>query len=183
MSIIENWLLKNRINNVKARELLDRFDKELIIKIEKDLLLKADKSVEKSEIDGIGENLLKMVLQESKRVWEEWLIDFDDLRNKLICDNQIEEAEKVFTFYYDETNNGRKLHIKEKNYNYTFNVDICVNFIVGGIAFEGNEFNGYIEKLFKDFKLQKSIKNLKAKHIIKSLKFEECLKLKNIKRK
>lgn len=96
MSIIENWLLKNRINNVKARELLDRFDKELIIKIEKDLLLKADKSVEKSEIDGIGENLLKMVLQESKRVWEEWLIDFDDLRNKLICDNQIEEAEKSF---------------------------------------------------------------------------------------
>ena len=78
-------------------------------------------------------------------------------------------------FYYDETNNPRKFWIDNKNFNHPVNK----NFILGGIVFDENIFNGEIIDIYDKLKKQKSIKELKSRHILKS-SFEESLKSKEL---
>jgi hypothetical protein len=76
-----------------------------------------------------------------------------------------------YTFYYDETNNIRKFHLKEDGYNSSLNTI----FVLGGVMHKNIPSNSNVKKLFEDLELQKTIKEVKLKHLtkgdfIKSLK-------------
>jgi len=74
----------------------------------------------------------------------------------------------AYTFYYDETNNIRKFHIREFDFNSAF----TKNFVPGGLVHEGPAPN--VQPLIDSFKLQNTISEVKFKHIAKG-SFPECL--------
>lgn len=82
----------------------------------------------------------------------------------------LKELDLKFKFYYDETNNIRKFHLKEDK----FNESIKTNFILGGIILEeGQEIN--LKPLFDSFGLQNNVVEVKLKNLAKG-NFLECLK-------
>jgi hypothetical protein len=62
------------------------------------------------------------------------LPDIDELRDTQIRLHGLTKADCVYTFYYDETNNIRKLHVGAKG----FNVGTLKVFVLGGIVHEGS---------------------------------------------
>jgi len=72
-------------------------------------------------------------------------------------------------FFYDETNNIRKYHLKEDK----FNESIKTNFILGGIVLD-EEQKPDIKPLFDSFGLQKNVIEVKLKNIAKG-DFLKCL--------
>lgn len=74
-----------------------------------------------------------------------------------------------YTFYYDETNNIKKLHLKGGDFNVAFDS----NFILGGLCFTGSKPN--IDDIFKGLRLQSNVKEVKFKHIATG-DFLDCLK-------
>jgi len=96
----------------------------------------------------------------------------DDLRENLGI--SIEKLDDSFIFYYDETNNIRKLYLlKEKYFNIGLD-NVYKNFILGGVCFSKEIDKVKIDDLKKNLKLQKNIKEIKLKHIAKG-NFLECL--------
>lgn len=83
------------------------------------------------------------------------------------------EFDKEYTFYYDETNNIKKLYVRESGLNSPFSS----NFILGGLVFEDSLPD--LSELFEGLKLQKSVKDVKLKHLAKG-EFLECLKSKKL---
>lgn len=79
----------------------------------------------------------------------------------------------VYKFYYDETNNIKKLSVREDD----FNVAFQSNFILGGLVFDGEEIN--LDELFKALKLQDNIVDVKLKHIAQG-DLLDCLKSKKL---
>ncbi|MDA3556691.1 hypothetical protein MKL42_04045 [Acinetobacter sp. AOR15_HL] len=65
-------------------------------------------------------------------------------------------ADEEYIFYYDETNNIRKLHLTE----YGANADLK-NFVLGGIVYHANKTLGDTDSLIKSLVLQKSAKEIK----------------------
>jgi hypothetical protein len=90
-------------------------------------------------------------------------MDINEHRDMVICFNGIQNADDIYTFYYDETNNIRKLYLTESG----FNVDKADNFVLAGIMHKGLDCQNYFSELFNQLKLQKSVKELKLKHIAK----------------
>jgi hypothetical protein len=84
------------------------------------------------------------------------------------------DFEGQFTFYYDETNNIKKFSVRETDFNCPF----TANFILGGLAYEGEPPN--IQPLFNGLDLQKTVNEVKLKHIAKG-EFVECLTSKKLK--
>lgn len=79
-------------------------------------------------------------------------------------------ADDRFTFYYDETNNIRKLYLTETG----FNVAKHDNFVIGGIVLkEGHEI-GDITALRNELRIQKTAPEIKLKHVATG-SFEEIL--------
>lgn len=77
-------------------------------------------------------------------------------------------------FYYDETNNIRKYHLKKDK----FNESIKTNFVLGGIVLEeGQEVE--IEPLFDSFGLQNNVVEVKLKNLAKG-NFVKCLDSKHL---
>lgn len=75
----------------------------------------------------------------------------------------------VYTFYYDESNNVRKLYLSKQidGYNVDHDEDknTGVNFMLGGIAYKGNNPNADFETLKKAIMLQPTAKEIKLKQI------------------
>lgn len=67
----------------------------------------------------------------------------------------------VFTFYYDESNNIRKLHLTNKG----LNVEKACNFVLAGILHKGEHHSADFISLKKGLNLQESTKEIKLKHI------------------
>jgi len=80
-----------------------------------------------------------------------------------------------FTFYYDETNNIRKLYLTETG----FNVSKHDNFVIGGIALKEGDEIGDITALRGELRMQKTASEIKLKHVATG-SFEEILASKNI---
>ena len=80
------------------------------------------------------------------------------------------------TFYYDESNNFRKISL-ERNLSLSKEHD----FILGGVMYFENHFDGDILVLKDKLKLQTNIKEIKSKYILKSKEFLQCLSNKNVK--
>ena len=92
--------------------------------------------------------------------------DLRDLRKDLtIFDNQ------PCTFYYDESNNFRKLSLKDTD----FNAPIDSDFVLGGVMHFGEKSSADITALIKGLNLQKTTKELKRKYLGETSTFLECL--------
>lgn len=90
--------------------------------------------------------------------------DFEDISKDL---NKFNEC----TFYYDETNNIRKLHLRDND----FNAPIEKDFVLGGVMHFGNNITFDLEKFKGKINLQKSVNEIKFKHISKGKHFLEIL--------
>ncbi|WP_405198850.1 DUF3800 domain-containing protein [Christiangramia sp. LLG6405-1] len=77
--------------------------------------------------------------------------------------------DEEYHFFYDESNNPRKLYTRETD----FNTSITGSFVLGGIVDNGIVFN--FEELWNSLQLQKNTKELKFKHLA-SGDFINCLK-------
>ena len=74
-------------------------------------------------------------------------------------------------FYYDETNNARKVWIKEND----FNVPVNKDFVLGGVMHFGEFSPDEVSRLKQELHLQKSAPELKFKHIGMGKDFLGCL--------
>lgn len=74
-------------------------------------------------------------------------------------------------FYYDESNNIRKLWLDEDD----FNAPVYRDFVLGGVMHFGTTCNANVDTLKSQLRLQKSANELKFKHISKSKNFLDCL--------
>lgn len=72
-------------------------------------------------------------------------------------------CDDLMTFYYDETGNCGKLILTDDGVNDKTALE-C-DFILGGVAFDGEHCPADTGQLLQDLKLQSSIKELKFKHI------------------
>ena len=76
---------------------------------------------------------------------------------KIICPHG--DVNAKYTFYYDETNNIKKLHLNKGD----FNVAFSSNFVLGGLAYVGGRPD--VSDIFNGLSLQASTKEVKLKHI------------------
>ena len=90
-------------------------------------------------------------------------MDVNEFRDIVIRQNGLQNTDAVYTFYYDETNNIRKLYLKDTG----VNVERTDNFILAGILHKGVSIDSDYSSLFKKLNLQKSANELKLKHIAK----------------
>ncbi len=96
------------------------------------------------------------------------VLDVNALRDGAV--QIIRGADDRFTFYYDETNNIRKLYLTETGSNVTKHD----NFVIGGIVLkEGHEI-GDVTVLRNELRMQKTATEIKLKHIATG-SFEEIL--------
>lgn len=78
---------------------------------------------------------------------------------------------KNCTFYYDESNNIRKLWLNDTD----FNAPMDNDFVLGGVMHFGDKTSADVDMLKSKLRLQKSAKEIKFKHISKAKTFLECL--------
>jgi Protein of unknown function (DUF3800) len=91
------------------------------------------------------------------------LIDLDKLREGQICLHNLDNTDAVYTFYYDETNNIRKLYVDADG----FNVSLPRPFVLGGIVHGGDARPIDIAPLRQALKIQTNVRELKLAHIAK----------------
>lgn len=84
-------------------------------------------------------------------------------RSMLIQHNQLRHTDDVYTFYYDETNNIRRLYLTASG----LNVEKADNFVLAGIAHQGLDCKAEFDDLFDNLNLQKTVSEVKLKHIAK----------------
>lgn len=100
-------------------------------------------------------------------------------RKQTIDSMELKNMDKKYTFYYDETNNIRKLRLKK---NGTFNIqtnEVNKNFVLAGICHEENKHLLDIQQLKNNLNLDKNNTEIKFKHIAKGT-FIECLTFKKL---
>ncbi len=90
-------------------------------------------------------------------------MDVNELRETLIQHNGLQNTDEVYTLYYDETNNIRRLYLKDSR----FNVNKADNFVLAGILHKGLSADSDYSTLFQMLNLQKNTHELKLKHIAK----------------
>lgn len=90
-------------------------------------------------------------------------MDVDELRNPQIELHGLTKADSVHTFYHDETNNIRKLHIGAGG----LNVAELKVFVLGGIVHEGPPRPLDIAPLRAAMRIQKTAHEIKLEHVAK----------------
>jgi hypothetical protein len=90
-----------------------------------------------------------------------FLPDIDELRETEIRLHGLTKADGVYTFYYDETNNIRKLRVGPKG----LNVGTPKTFVLGGIVHEGLPRGLDIETLRSAMRIQKTAAEIKLEHV------------------
>lgn len=105
-------------------------------------------------------------------------MDIDYVRQTIIKQEQFLNVDDKYTFYYDETNNIRRLYLTGSG----LNVPQDNSFVLAGIAHIGDLDNDRFKPLFESLSLQKSANELKLKHIAKGGAFDmlKSSKLKQI---
>lgn len=88
-------------------------------------------------------------------------LDVSFIRSATIKMNGLSGVDNEYNFFYDETNNIRKLTIKGAE----FNVPDTHNFVLGGIARTEPPSLADANSLMESLQLQKTTKELKLKHI------------------
>lgn len=96
-------------------------------------------------------------------------MDINELRNDLIKINQLSNTSDQYTFFYDETNNIRKLYID----NQSFNSEPSI-FALGGIVCNSKNPVFNKENLRAILGIQPSANEIKRKHLVQG-NFEEII--------
>lgn len=86
-------------------------------------------------------------------------LDVNELRNGVV--QFIHGADERYTFYYDETNNIRKLYLTETG----FNVAKHDNFVIGGIVLKLDHAIVNITALREELRIQNTATEIKLNHI------------------
>ncbi len=89
------------------------------------------------------------------------MIDIDELRDSGIRLHGLTKADGVYTFYHDETNNIRKLHVEAGR----LNVAELKVFVLGGVVHEGAPRPIDIQSLRDAMRIQKSAHEIKLEHV------------------
>lgn len=89
------------------------------------------------------------------------IIDVNELRREPIALNRLSNADRAYTIYYDETNNIRRLHVREDG----LNVREPKCFVVGGIAYTGTGRDIDLTSLRSALRIQPSAPEIKLKHV------------------
>lgn len=87
--------------------------------------------------------------------------DVNEMRKPFIELGNMACVDDEFTFYYDESNNIRKLHLT----NTGLNVEKACNFVLAGIIHKGKSHEADFEYLKASINLQKTAKEIKLKQI------------------
>jgi hypothetical protein len=88
-------------------------------------------------------------------------IDVNEHRDPAIAMNGLTRVDDVYTFYYDETNNPRRLHVTEAG----FNVEAPLCFVLGGVAHRGPPRPLDIASVRQAVRLQATAKELKRENL------------------
>ena len=91
------------------------------------------------------------------------MLDVDAIRKPIMAMNNVAGIDRPYTFYYDETNNLRKLVLRERG----FNVPSPGCFAVGGIVHRGSPPCIEIAALRERLRTQPSATELKLKQVAK----------------
>lgn len=97
-------------------------------------------------------------------------MDYSEVRGINIEMHNLRGMDNEYIFYYDETNNIRKLHLREDG----LNVKDPGNFVLAGLVFEGHSFDKDVSELLKELRLQKTVKEIKF-NLIASGEFENII--------
>ena len=89
------------------------------------------------------------------------MLDVTELREPIIAAFGLTNADEAYSFYYDETNNIRKLRLTSDG----FNVERPECFVLGGIVHHGQPHPLDVKSLSISLKLQSNVKELKLKHL------------------
>lgn len=84
-----------------------------------------------------------------------------DLRETLITAHGLTNVDRAYTFYYDETNNVRRLHLTPDG----FNIRSPQCFVLGGIVHRGAPRPLDIAQLRNRLSLQKTVREMKLTHL------------------
>ena len=98
------------------------------------------------------------------------MLHVDAIRKPILALNDVARIDRRYTFYYDETNNLRKLVLRERG----LNVPSPRCFAVGGIVHRGSPPGIEIAALRERLRTQPSATELKLKHVAKG-SFPELL--------
>ncbi|NKK36821.1 hypothetical protein GFL72_19575 [Rhizobium leguminosarum bv. viciae] len=88
-------------------------------------------------------------------------MDINNNRDADIRFHNLTAVDRVYTMFYDETNNVRKLHLTPDG----LNVDAPACFVLGGIAHAGQDREIDISALRARLQIQASTKEIKLEHI------------------
>ncbi len=88
-------------------------------------------------------------------------IDVNEMRDPVIALNGLTNVDHDYTFYYDETNNIRRLHVTADG----FNVKEPMCFALGGVAHRGPPRSLDVASLKVAVRLQSTAKELKLAHL------------------
>jgi Protein of unknown function (DUF3800) len=89
------------------------------------------------------------------------MIDVNEIRNSIIALHSLQNVDEPYTFYYDETNNVKKLHLTPDS----MNIRRPACFLVGGIVHRGQPRSIDLAPLRTLLQIQPSAKEIKLKHI------------------
>ena len=105
------------------------------------------------------------------------MIDVNRMRDPVIALHGLKGADRPYVFYYDETNNIRRLLVTESGLN---NSEVKP-FVLGGVAHSGSaaDYDFDLAELREELQLQKSVNELKLKHLGKG-DFLQALNAKKI---
>jgi hypothetical protein len=102
-------------------------------------------------------------------------MDLNEWRNKQMRFGGLSDIEKSSTFYYDETNNVRKLKVNAQG----FNVEEVKVFVLGGVVHGGEPRGLDLLGLRREMRIQQNVKELKFHHVAKGT-FAEILRSKSL---
>jgi len=89
------------------------------------------------------------------------MLDVNDMRRPIISTYGLTRADREYTFYYDETNNVRKLLLTPDG----MNIRRPACFVLGGILHEGAPRSIDLAALKSALRLQSNVGEIKLKHI------------------
>lgn len=97
--------------------------------------------------------------REKERRGKEFMIDVNELRDPIIAMYRLPGIDEVFTFYYDETNNVRKLHLTAGG----MNIRRPDCFVLGGIVHAGAPRAINLGSLRAALRFQPNVKEIKLR--------------------
>lgn len=89
------------------------------------------------------------------------MIDVNEMRNAILAVWHLPNVDEPYTFYYDETNNVRKLHLTPAG----MNIRRPDCFVLGGIVHRGSPRPIALAELHAALRLQPSVKEIKLRHL------------------